>query len=385
MAKTNRQGKFYQDRRNGPWRIDTRVNIGGKYYHIQKRGFATKHEAQAAYDSIIEAKAIEVAKASRRESSLLFAQFVEEFERFRSKKVCDSTTATNDYYLVRKYFAPAFDGLAVSEVFAPDRFLPWYEDLAGDSHVSEARRNKAIRLAKAMLKYAYGKKYIGAEAYQDCDVDCLLLKEPHRKAKERVLWNEGQRAAFLAAIDKDSADSVMFSLFLETAPRIGEFLGLTADCFNERRGYIEIKQQVVYESNGTWRLTDRLKSHQSYRKIPLSDSMTALLARYIEAVGIGQGEFLFGPWGGHKTPLSRTEFRRKLTAYCKAAGVPNVNPHAFRHMLSTALSQRYTSTAEIEAGASIMGHSTSVELNIYCHNNTLDNSRALLFGNGAKA
>lgn len=385
MAKSINRGKFYQDRKNGPWRIDTRINIEGRYYHIQKRGFATKHEAQAAFDSIVEEKIRAIAEAKAGMEALTFERFAEEFERFRAKRVCDSTTATNDFYLLKKYFYPAFGGKAVPQIFTPETFLPWYEDLAGDTRVSEARRNKAIRLAKAMLKYAYGKKYIGAEAYQDCDVDCLLLKEPHRQGKERVLWSDGQKAAFLAAIDHDSPDFVMFSLFIETAPRIGEFLGITADCFHAEQGYVEIKQQVVYESNGTWRLTDRLKSHQSYRKIPLSESLTNLLSRYIEALGLGQGEFLFGPWGSHAIPLSRTEFRRKLQAYCKAAKVPMANPHAFRHMLSTALSQRYTSTAEIEAGASIMGHSTSVELDIYCHNNTLDNSRALLFGGKATA
>lgn len=36
-----------------------------------------------------------------------------------------------------------------------------------------------------------------------------------------------------------------------------------------------------------------------------------------------------------------------------------LTPHAFRHMLSTALSQRYRNTADIENGAAIMGHSRS--------------------------
>lgn len=170
----------------------------------------------------------------------------------------------------------------------------------------------------------------------------------------------------------------MFCLFLETAPRIGEFLGLTADCFNYKKGYIEIKQQVVYEGSNSYALTDRLKNHRSYRKIPLSQEMSDLLQGYINSLDIKPSQFLFGPWANHDIPLSRTEFRRKLDSYCKKAGVQKVNPHGFRHMLSTALSKRYTNTAEIEAGASIMGHSTSVELNIYCHNNTLDKARALL-------
>lgn len=378
MAKNINKGKFYQDRKNGPWRIDTRININGKYYHIQKRGFATKHEAQAAYDSIVQAKIEEIEGQSKRQSSLLFEQFAEEFAQYRAKKICKSTAGSSDFFLLKNYFHPFFDGKPVSQIFCPETFLPWYEDMAGNTKLSEARRNRAIYLAKAMLKYAYGKKFIGAESYQDCDVNCLRIKEPNKKAKERVLWNSTQKAAFLAAIDKETMDYVMFSLFIETAPRIGEFLGLTADCFNAERSYIEIKQQVEYGHDGTWHLTDRLKSHLSYRKIPLSNTLAALLKRYIEALGIKAGEFLFGPYGGHAIPLSRTEFRRRITRYSKAAGVPDVNPHAFRHMLSTSLSQRYATTADIEAGASILGHSTSVELDIYCHNNTLDNARALL-------
>lgn len=381
MAKKTTAGKFYQDRKNGPWRIDTRININGKYYHIEKRGFATKHEAQAAYDSIVQAKIEQVnAAEGNRQSEIAFEKFIEEFIKFRAKKVCSSTTGTNDFYLMRKYFHPSFDGKPISIAFSPIVFLPWYEDIAGNTKLSEPRRNKVIRLAKAMLRFAYGKKYIGAEAYQDCDVECECLKEPHRKQKEQVLWNEAQKAAFLSSIDTNSPDFVMFSLFIETAPRIGEFLGLTADCFNYEKKYIEIKQQVIYESNGEYNLTDRLKSHHSYRKIPLSDSLASLLQRYITALGLAPRDFLFGPWGGHSAPLSRTEFRRKLIAYCKAANVPEINPHAVRHMLSTALSQRYKHTADVEAGAAIMGHSASVELNIYCHNNTLDEARRLLIG-----
>jgi integrase len=377
MPRNLNHGKFYQDRNNGPWRIDTHIIIDGKNIHLQKRGFATKHEAQESLESLIQ-EATEKHAQSKSQSALTFEAFSIEFENHRAKAVCNATTSTNDYYITKKYFHTAFDGMTIAEAFSPKKFLAWYEDLADNSKISAERRNKAIRLAKAMLKYAYGKKYIGPETYQDCDVDCLVLKEPHRNEKERVIWNESERHSFLSAIDTNNPDFVMFSLFLETAPRIGEFLGLTADCFNYQKGYIEIKQQVVYESSNSYTLTDRLKSHQSYRKIPLSQSMADTLNHYIESLGIKPRQFLFGPWANHDVPLSRTEFRRKLDTYCKKAGVQRVNPHGFRHMLSTALSKRYTNTAEIEAGASIMGHSTSVELNIYCHNNTLDNARALL-------
>ncbi len=376
MAKNINHGKFYKDD-NGSWRIDTRININGKYYHIQKRGFATKHEAQAAYPSIVEQKIKECSKGNR-ESEIAFEQFIISFEKFRSLKCCKATTATNDFYLTKKFLTPTFGGLSISEAFSPKHFLPWYDDLASNTHISVPRRNKAIRLAKGMLQFAYSRKMIGADAYQDCDVVCIALKEPHRQEKKRVLWSKEEKSAFLSAINPDTADYVMFSLLLETAPRIGEFLGLTPECFNAEQGYIEIKQQVIYENDNCPVLTDRLKSYQSYRKIPLSPAMAALLNRYISALEIKPKEFLFGPWGSHTTPLSRTEFRRKLTAYCKAAGVPSVSPHAFRHMLSTALSSHYTSTAEIEAGAAMLGHSTGVELNIYCHNNTLEKARDLI-------
>lgn len=383
MAKKTTSGKFYQDRKNGPWRIDTRINIDGKYYHIEKRGFATKHEAQAAYDSIIQIKIEQVRAATKAENEMLFEQFCEEFIKFRSKKVCSSTTNGNDFYLMRKYFHPVFDGKPISKVFAPKTFIAWYDDLASNTAISETRRNKAIRLAKSMLCFADRRELISAEAYRICVRECECIKEPHREQKEQVLWNEAQRAAFLASINTSSPDFVMFSLFIETAPRIGEFLGLTADCFDFGKKQIRIKQQVIYESNGEFTLTNRLKSDHSYRTIPVSSSLANLLQRYIAALSLGPRDFLFGPWGSHAIPLSRTEFRRKLQAYCKKAGVPTPNPHAFRHMLSTALSRQYRNTADIENGAAIMGHSASVELNIYCHNSTPEEARRLLFGSEA--
>ena len=377
MAKNSTSGKFYQDRKNGPWRIDTRVKINGKYYHIEKRGFATKHEAQAAYDSIIEAKAEAVNRAEgKTESVMLFEQFAEEFAKYRSKKVCTSTTSGNDFYLMKKYFHPAFDGKPVSLAFDQKTFLPWYEDLAGNTTISEARRNKAIRLAKAMLTFAHRNNYIDENACHDYHLDSI--KEPYRQPKEHVLWSEAQTASFLAAIGSENPDFVMFSLFLETAPRIGEFLGLTADCFSYEQRHITIKQQIVYETGGKWTLTNRLKSHNSYRDFGLSESLANLLQRYITALGLKEGDFLFGPWGGHSAPLSRTEFRRKLEAYCKKAGVPTPNPHAFRHMLSTKLSRNCTNIAELETVAAMMGHSPSMATETYHHNNTPEMARRVL-------
>jgi integrase len=373
MAKKYGKGKFYEV--NGQWIIDTHIIVRGKNIHLHQRGFSSKREAKEAFESLVDKARNEHAYDG---NSVTYESFLNEFKEYRAKSVCPSTIRTTDGYAIPKYLNPYFDGKTVTKAFEIENVTICYQDLMRDTRVSTDRKNKVVRLLKDMLSLAYNRFYIDPRTYQEDALTCFVLKDTHTPT-ERVVWDEGEKQSFLLACGRGSIDYVMFSLFLATAPRIGEFLGLMANCYNPEGKYIEIKQQVMYEGHGSYQLTNRLKSHNSYRKIYLTDDVCTTLEKYITDFDLKPNDYLFSAFGNrHDKPLSRTEFTRKMDHYIKLAGVRKCNPHAIRHMKSVEFSKQCATMADLEAVASQLGHTPTVELNIYAKHNTEDRVRALL-------
>ena len=97
-------------------------------------------------------------------------------------------------------------------------------------------------MMKAILKYAYMHEFIDPKVYQNCDV-CLYQVKVSKKAQtERVVWTLEEEQAFLEATKENYIDYLMFNVFLASATRLGEFLGLQVNCFDYDKRKIVIKQ-----------------------------------------------------------------------------------------------------------------------------------------------
>ena len=293
-----------------------------------------------------------------------FDDLLAEYKKMRNSTVSHGTTI-GDNSIYNVYLLPYFKGKKLKDVFIKEVINDWYHDIVDNPSYSANKKSKVITTMKNILKFAYMHEYLDAKAYQSCDV-CLYQVKVSKKAQtERIVWTLEEEQAFIEATKENYVDYLMFSLFLASATRLGEFLGLQVNCFDYEKRKITIKQQVNVKSGSSATLTSRLKSEQSYRTIMLSQEVSNMLQEYIETLALKENHYLFFSCSGRNVPLSRTTFRRKLEKYCKLANVREINPHAARHSMACKLARVCKTGAEIEAAAKRLGHTPSVFLNTY--------------------
>ena len=113
----------------------------------------------------------------------------------------------------------------------------------------------------------FTKKIIDSETYQDIDIIFRPIKFSRQVIKEKRVIPPNEIKAFLGAIDTNHKDLPMFTLFVALGTRLSEFLGILVNCYDRQNRKVEIKRQLL--TNG--KLSDQLKTRNSYRKILISD------------------------------------------------------------------------------------------------------------------
>lgn len=351
----------FRQLKNKTWEINTTVKVDNEYKHFQKKGYPTLSAAKADFER---AKEEFIKKHTKHHEMIYFEDLIEEYKKMRKSTVSEGTlVCDNSVYNV--YMYPYFKGKKIKDVFEKEIIRNWYHDIVDNPKYSANKKSKVITVMKSILKFAYMHEFIDPKIYQSCDV-CLYQVKVSKKAQtERVVWTLEEERAFLEATKENYADYLMFNVFLASATRLGEFLGLQVNCFDYANRKITIKQQVNPKKGQSATLTARLKSEQSYRTIILTKEIADMLQEYIETFALKENHYLFFSRSGKYIPLSRTTFRRKLEVYCSKANVREINPHAARHSMACKLAKVCKTGAEIEAAARRLGHTPSVFLNTY--------------------
>lgn len=356
------------------WSIDTKVKVNGEWKHLKRTGYPTLSAAKADFPRVKKEFVDEHSLYVRAET---FETLVNEYEEMR-KVIVDISTLEIDKGLFKNHIMPKFQGKTIKEAINRDSIKIWYLQLINDTKLSNPRKSKIITRMKDLLKFAYTHKYINADTYQDCDVEIYQVKYTKKPLTERVIWTDSEEKAFLEALKIDDRDYLMFRLFLLCSPRLGEFLALQPNCIDFKNNKIVIKQQIKYISGtGKPLLTDKLKTHDSYRTIIITKSIALELKNYIDTLGIKDNEFLF--FGNDKSmPMGRTTFKRKLYKYCDLANVRRINPHASRHNQAVKLAAVCQTGEEMESAARRLGHSVSVFLETYANHKNDETESSLL-------
>jgi len=365
-------GAFLSDGKT--WSIDTKIKVNDEWKHLKRTGYPTLSAAKADFERV---KKEFIEKNSFYVRATTFEDLFAEYQDMRKVQV-DISTMEIDKGIFKCHLLPKFAGKPIKDVFKQESIKYWYLTLINDTKISNARKSKIITRMKDLLKFAYMHKYISPETYQECDVEIYQVKYSKKPLTERVIWTPEEEQAFLEAIKVDDRDYLMFRLFLLCSPRLGEFLALQPNCFDYDKKKITIKQQIKYISgNGKAVLTDKLKTHDSYRTIIITNSIAEELKNYIDTLGIADNEFLF--FGITKTmPMGRTTFKRKLYKYCDLANVRRINPHASRHNQAVKLAAVCQTGEEIESAARRLGHSVSVFLETYANHKNDETESSLL-------
>ena len=373
MKVSKRKGAFVQFE-DGTWGIDTKVKIGEEFKHFGKKGYATLSAAKADFERG-KAEFISL-KSLNKYEVLIFDDLLRKYNDMRRVIVNESTLGCDNSEF-HVYFLPYFGGKLLRDCFNQESIENWYQELVDNPHYSNNRKAKVITRMKDLLKFAYMRKFIDAVIYQDCDCCLYQVKYSKKPQHEKVIWEESEEQAFWEVVSDYPKDYLMFRVFFTCGARLGEFLGLQVNCFNPSKKKLDIKQQAIYVPNKGLIVTDRLKTHESYRTVILPNDLASDLERYITTIGLKENDFLF--FGNNrKQPLSRTNFRRKLYKYCDLAGVRKIVPHTSRHLQATKLAKVATSGEMIEAAARRLGHSPEMFMNTYARHSNDNNEEDLL-------
>ena len=345
----------------GKYKIDKTVLINGKRVRVYKEGFLSVSEAVEAMPQLIEKKRREFAPETCPKK---FSALVAEYENYRSVHA-KGQTVLGVHYLMSKHILPTFGELMVSEAFTHDRVQRWYARKASGTADSQERKNKVFSEFRKLLDYAWKMRMVDSETHRDLSAIVENVKLSSKPKPEKETWTYEQETMFMLAVPKNTRDYPMFALFLYLGCRLGEFLGLTWDCYDRKKGTISIRQQVINAIGGPI-LTDELKTNESYRVDELDAETKAILDDYMDTIDSPKG-FMFPSPIDDNAPLSRNCFRRKLYHYASIAGVPKITPHGARHSKATAFMGVCSNMEEVKACARFLGHSATMMADVYAH------------------
>jgi site-specific recombinase XerD len=112
-------------------------------------------------------------------------------------------------------------------------------------------------------------------------------------------------------------DAAVIRVLFDTGCRRGELVNLTLDDWDRRQDFLTLRGKT------------------GMRVVPISASTGEALARYVRVrsahSAAGRTDAL---WLGRKGALRDSGISQLLAYRCKLAGLPRINPHAFRHTFS---------------------------------------------------
>lgn len=344
---------------DGTFIIDCVKTIQGKRIHIYSSGYLSQEEALLAMPRLIAAKTSFYSNLRSRQMTL--DTFLKQYEEYRLLHVRPSSVAFGRS-AAKTFFIDALS-LNVSDAFCFTRIKAVYQNILAHQG-GAAWKNRCIGVFRQMAEAAFKWKLLDAESYQDALSVLENIPENRGAKKNRPIWNKKEKDAFLSVIH-DEEDKLLFELLITLGARIGEFAGLTWDCYNPKAGTIEIKQQLVYQNVGKWVLSSDLKTRESYRICKLSSYMNDALKKYRERSG-GFG-FIFKSKTEENAPMSKAVIRRKMYRYIELSGVKRITPHCLRHAKATDLMRVCRDMEEVKAAARYLGHSATMMVDTYGH------------------
>lgn len=169
--------------------------------------------------------------------------------------------------------------------------------------------------------------------------------------KKRELPTDDAIAAVKAG--KDAPFGLFALICLYSGMRRGEVLALTYEDIDRKNKTIRVTKAVEYIGNNPHIKSP--KTEAGYRTVPLLDPLAAVLPQ--DGTGL-----IFQREGGK--PLTKTQYRKRWVAYCKAIGF-EITAHQLRHGYATLL---YEAGIPDKDAQELLGHSSiAVTRDVYTH------------------
>ena len=363
------------------WKIETKIKLeNGAYIKVSKCWFKTKRDAENAFPRVIEERKRKLSENSSISRAFIgWGKFSDRYIDFRRTQIKAASLAV-DKNRLSAFFDPIFDGLYAKDCFKREMAVK-VQERALNKKCSRAEKNKTLSMYLKMLEFAFDHEYLEDDSdYRKCKTEIHMFgasEENEVPKNEKVVITLDQQEALLNAI-ADPKDKMLTLLLCETGARVSEALALTVGDFDPLARTIHIHSTVSRDEFGCYRVYNRTKTPLGNRRIPITEAVSQILASYIEAYALDDDDYLFASKEAESGVLEYTAYKKRLTKYCKTAGIPVITPHCLRHTFATRLSESCRTDAERQARAYIMGHSIIVDEQTYTAHNQLAVAKTLI-------
>ena len=302
----------YKDNATGTWRVIYRfTNWKGERKQTQKRGFATKREAQAWEH--------EVMLKQNSKLDMTFASFFELYEADKKQRVKESTWESKSH-VIRTKILPYFGNRKIAEIEAKD-IIAWqnelmaYRDEKGKPYSADYLKTIHAQLT-AIFNHAVN--YYNLPCNPARQAGSMGKEVP----KEMKFWTKEQYLKFAEAMMDKPRSYYAFEMLYWTGIREGELLALTPADFEFEKQTVRINK--TYHRMKKQDIITSPKTAKSNRIVVMPEFLCEEMRDYFQMYySLAPDQRIF--------PFSKSYLKHEMERGCKETGVPVIRIHDLRH------------------------------------------------------
>ena len=272
--------------------------------------------------------------------------------------------------LVRVHLLPVFGDYKLSKLTTPilqQQVNKWADKANKGEKGAYANYNFLNNINRRILQYGVTMQVIQHNPARDV---IIPRKQQNKEHKVKFFSNQELKhfLDYLENLDQSSYenffDYVLYKTLLATGCRIGEALALEWSDIDLKKGII-----IISKTLNRYQETNTPKSKAGLREIDIDKATVSLLKQYkkrqqVQSWQLGRSEgIVFTPFTTKYAYACL--LRKRLQSHFKAAGVPDISFHGFRHTHATIMLYAGIEAKDLQYR---LGHSNiSMTLNTYVH------------------
>ena len=311
----------------GTWRVIYRyTDWTGERKQTQKRGFATKRDAQAWER--------EQLNKANSDLDMSFKSFVEHYTEDMKSRLKENTWHTKEH-IIRTKLLPYFGGLKMCKI-TPQQIIKWQNELINfkDEHGNQYSpvylktvQNQLSAIFNHAVRY-----------YNLKENPCVKAGSMGKKKnREMLFWTKDEYLKFADVIMDKPMSFYAFEMLYWCGIREGELLALTPADFDFDRLTVTISKS--YQRLNGQDLITTPKTDKSNRTITMPEFLADEMRDYLSTLyKIGDGDRIF--------PITKSYLQKEMERGSKAAGVKKIRIHDLRHShVSLLIDMGFSATA----------------------------------------
>ena len=302
----------FKNKDNGTWYVQFRyTDWRGERQQKLKRGFATKHEAQAWERDFLQQKQADI--------NMTFESFVALYEKDIKPKLKLNTWLTKES-IIQKKILPYFKKRKLSEITAKD-IIDWQNEIRGltDSK-GKPYSTTYLKTVHNQLSciFNHAIKYYGLQINPAAKAGNMGTEE----RREMLFWTKDEYLKFADAMMDKPISYYAFEMLYWCGIREGELLALTPADFKFEAETVTINKS--YQRLKGEDIITTPKTPKSNRVIKMPKFLCEEMQDYLKQLyGAEPDSRIF--------PITKHYLMREMERGCKETGVKRIRIHDIRH------------------------------------------------------